>query len=301
MSDADVLLELRDELRAAALAIGDPASTDAATTAPATATAAAADTRNAGPTDDDPAIADVSAVDAAPVPTPRSAPARAQRWLAAAAVLAVVGVALVARPEPAAAGVQVVVAEDQLSLYVTDRDTTPEQIESAAAAAGLDLRVVPVPVGPSNVGRFVGASGSELPAGFELVERESTDGFTGFRVPLDFEGWLELQMGRSAEPGEEWAVLSDVTAPGERFPCEELVGRPLREVLDRLTPATSAEVRVMLLDEARWLDAEELAAHGAATTVRVSSRGPDELWVDVAADATRFSPAEHPPSRCRPG
>ena len=108
-------------------------------------------------------------------------------------------------------------------------------------------------------------------------------------------------MGRSAEPGEEWAVLSDVTAPGEPFACEELVGRPLREVLDRLTPATSAEVRVMLLDEARWLDVEEFAVHDEATTVRVSSRGPDELWVDVAADATRFSPVEHPPSRCRPG
>lgn len=269
MSDTDFLVELRDELRVAALAPADAAS-------PPTTGAAAG-------------------------PTPRASRARTPRWLAAAAVLAVVGVALVARPEPAAAGVRVVVAEEQLSLYVTDRDATPDQIESAAAAAGLDLRVVPVPVGPSNVGRFVGASGSELPAGFELVERESTDGYTGFHVPLGFDGWLELQMGRAADAGEEWAVLSDVTAPGERFPCEQLVGRPLTEVLDRLAPAASAQIRVMLLDEARWLEPEELPVHGAATTVRVSSRGPDELWVDVAADPTRFSPVEHPPSRCRPG
>jgi hypothetical protein len=283
MSDTDLLVDLRDELRAAAIRTADRATATSASTGPRFA---------------HPVSTDETPVDTPSVLPVRARRARAQRWLAAAAVVAVVGIALVARPEPAAAGVQVVVAEEQLSLYVTDRDTTPEQIESAAAAADLDLRVVRVPVGPSNVGRFVGASGSDLPAGFELVERESTDGFTGFHMPLGFDGWLELQVGRTAEPGEEWAVLSDVTAPGELFACEQLSGRPLGEVLDRLTPATAGQIRVMLLDEGRWLEPDELPAHAAATTLRVSSRGPDEVWVDVAADATRFSPVEHPPSRC---
>lgn len=262
MSDTQFLTELRDELHAAAGAMGDA-----------------------------PALA--------PPPSPRWSAGRAARWLgAAAAVVAVVGAALVARPDAAAAGVEVVVGAQGTSLYVTDRDTTPEEIESAAAAAGLDLRVVAVPVGPSNVGRFVGASGSELPAGLELVERESTDGYTGFHVPLDFDGWFELQMGRAAAPGEEWAVLSDVTAPGEPFECEQLVDRPLTEVLSELAALESSQVRVMLLDEARWLEPDEVPAYGDATTMRVSRRGPEELWVDVAVDAARFSPVEHPPSRC---
>jgi hypothetical protein len=262
MSDTQFLTELRDELRDAA-----------------GATAVAADVP--------------------PSRSPRRRSVRAARWLgAAAAVVAVVGAAMVARPDTAAAGVEVVVDAQGTSLYVTDRDTTPEEIEAAAADAGLDLRVEAVPVGPSNVGRFVGASGSELPAGLELVERESTDGYTGFHVPLDFEGWFELQMGRAAAPGEEWAVLSDVTAAGEPLACEQLVDRPLTEVLDRLAPIGSSTVRVMLLDEARWLESDEVRAYGDATTLRVSRRGPDELWVDVAVDATRFSPIEHPPSRC---
>ncbi len=263
MSDAQFLTELRDELRDAA-----------------GATAVAAQVRP-------------------PSRAPRGRRVRVARWLgAAAAVVAVVGAAMVARPDAAAAGVEVVVDAQGTSLYVTDRDTTPEEIEAAAAEAGLDLRVVAVPVGPSNVGRFVGASGSELPAGLELVERESTDGYTGFHVPLDFDGWFELQMGRAAEPGEEWAVLSDVTAPGEPLACEHLAERPLSEVLEQLAPIGPSRVRVMLLDEARWLEQDEVSAYGDATTMRVSRRGPEELWVDVAVDAARFSPIEHPPSRC---
>lgn len=242
---------------------------------------------------------ELGAGDVLPLPRPpRRRGVRATRWLgAAAAVVVVVGAAMVARPD-VAAGVEVVVDAQGTSLYVTDRDTTPEEIESAAAAAGLDLRVVAVPVGPSNVGRFVGASGSELPAGLELVERESTDGYTGFHVPLDFDGWFELQMGRTAEPGEEWAVLSDVTAPGEPLACEQLADLPLAQLLEQLTSIGPSRVRVMLLDEARWLEPDEVAAHGEATTVRVSRRGPEEIWVDVAVDAARFSPIEHPPSRC---
>lgn len=206
---------------------------------------------------------------------------------AAAIVLAVVMGVVVTRPDTAAAGVEITRSGSDLVVRLTDLESRPEEIEEAAAEAGLDLTIVDEPVGPSLVGRFIGSSGSELPEVLRVVEGDPSSGFTGFRIPADFDGSLTLRLGRTARDGEEWAALSDAAAKGEVLECQQLVGATLDEVATAVS-ATGAELRVMLLDSGQWLEDADLDAHGDAVALRVTSPAADTVWVDVSEHPERF-------------
>ena len=224
-------------------------------------------------------------------PTAPRRPARLGRLAAAAAVVvAVVAGIVMTRPDTAAAGVQITRSGDDLVVRLTDLETRPEEIEEAAAEAGLDLTIVDEPVGPSLVGRFIGSSGTDAPAVLEVVEGDPASGFTGFRIPATFDGSLTLRLGRTAEEGEEWAALSDATAKGEVLECQQLVGATLAEVVAAAADK-GAHVRAMLLDAGQWLEGEALAEHADAVAVRVSSPAADTVWVDVTERSEWFEPA----------
>jgi hypothetical protein len=194
---------------------------------------------------------------------------------AAACVLAAVAVvgALGATSDPAAAGVDVVVADGVATVRLVDVEYRPGYIEQEIREVGLDVDIVAVPVGPSNVGRFVGDTG-DAP---ELT-RVDADGpsFAGFALPVDWPGSLELQVGRPAEHGEPYAYASDAYATGEPLSCQGMYGR-------------TAEDAVALLDdlglEASFLPYAEGVSLPLLTPGEVAAT-PQRMWRVSDAHAT---------------
>lgn len=217
--------------------------------------------------------------------------------LAAAAVVLVVAVAgfVALSPDPVAAGVEVLRDDRGVLIRLTGAGTSPEAIERAAASEGLALSVDEVPVGPSNVGRFVSATGSELPELIELIDPDGTSTAAGIRIPFEFDGELALSVGRAAEEGEEWAAASDATQAGELLACE-----PVRDMtLDRaveLADAAAESVRIILRTTGQEIDPVDLPDHPDATVDRIVSPAPDVLWV-YAQTGPDQTPTPLPPPR----
>ncbi len=222
--------------------------------------------------------------DAAPAPAP--APRRSlPKWsvaLVAAAVLAVavVGVTVWGDERPVAADVRVSLDDDHLTMQLTGRDVRADEIVAAAREAGLDVSVTEVPVGPSNVGRLVLANASEQPPALEMIGPDGA-AFLGFRLPRDWQGTLQLTLGRAAEPGEEYVVASDALLPGEPLECRELLGRDLGTVAEELR-AEGYEVRTFALPSPG--EVFELAPYRDWLVAKIEAVGPDELWVDATVD-----------------
>ena len=132
-------------------------------------------------------------------------------------------------PEPAAADVEVRQRNGRVIVTLTDRESSPEEIERATDKAGLDITVREQPAGPSNVGRFVGyvESAGAVDQGF--VRGDATT-FATFSLPSDWPGRLTLSLGRPAAPGEAYRAFSDAYAEGEPLACSATLGRPLEQL-----------------------------------------------------------------------
>lgn len=224
-------------------------------------------------------------------------PRRTFRWFATAAAVAVLvaGAALTLRPDTAAAGFEIIADDTGLTLRLTDLAARPDDVEHAAAEAGLDVTVTAAPVGPSMVGKFIGLNATQLVEQVTVTQGDTDTGFTAFRLPLDYTGTVELRMGRPADPGEQWAALSDATAPGELLACQDLVGQPLSDATAAAARTDAGTVKVMLLDTARWLTDTDIAKHPDATVIRVTQRSDDEIVIDAATDPEPFRAMSLPP------
>lgn len=185
---------------------------------------------------------------------------------------------LATSPAPARADVHVERRGDRLIVSLTDLEHRPEHIEGVLRGLGLDATVVAAPVGPSQVGRFVG---TEDDAGLAPEVRRVGAGpasFAGFSVPLGWRGHLALQVGRPAGPGEPYAIFSDALAPGEPLACRALLGLPVAPVLDLLA----------------GLDLDVLVRHdpGGAVVRAIHATGPDRVVVRLGPPSpTATSPA----------
>lgn len=210
------------------------------------------------------------------------------RLAAAAVVVAVAVVAfVVVSPSPAHAGVDVTRIGDDLVIRLTDLETHPDEIVDAAREAGLDVVVDQVPVGPSNVGRFVGdTQRGDYPEELRSVDSDGASTFVGFRIPHDYSGELRLRLGRPAEVGEEWVVSSQAVAPGELLACSDVVGRSLAEVVPALPEGVN--VQILVIDDGTVVP--DVAAVGAderlggLQVARAMNASPTDLWLEVAAD-----------------
>jgi hypothetical protein len=156
---------------------------------------------------------------------------RRRRALGGAATAALGGVAalllvVLPAPSPAAADVVVRVEAGTISVTLVDLEHRPDRIEEAVRAAGLDVRIRAVPVGPSNIGRFVGQESTVLPPELHLIDA-TEQSFRGFALPVGWAGSLDLLVGAPADPDEPYAVFSDATEPGEPLACRLLAGRRL--------------------------------------------------------------------------
>ncbi|MFN7148848.1 MAG: hypothetical protein ACK4V6_05140 [Microthrixaceae bacterium] len=214
--------------------------------------------------------------------------------LAAAAVVLVVAVAgfVALSPDPAAAGVEVLRDDRGVLIRLTGTGASPEAIERAAAAEGFALSVDEVPVGPSNVARFVSATGSELPELPELVELVDADGTStaaGIRIPFEFDGEVALSVGRAAEEGEEWAVASDATQPGELLECEPVRDMTLERAVE-LADDSAGSVRIILRTTGQEIAPSDVASYPDATVDRIVSPSPDVLWIYAQSGSETLTP-----------
>ncbi|MEO8693868.1 MAG: hypothetical protein ABI658_10140 [Acidimicrobiales bacterium] len=166
--------------------------------------------------------------------------------LAMAAIVAVVATVItVALPEDRAeATLEIDQRDGMIVVRLVDFENRPEQIVGALRNAGINAEVDPVPVGPSNVGHFVGSSSTD--GGGLTIYHDTRFSFSSFAIPQEYKGLVRLKLGRRAAPGELWHAASDATAKGELLAC-----RPIRG----LTPAEATP----LVDDApatlSWLPA----------------------------------------------
>jgi hypothetical protein len=183
------------------------------------------------------------------------------------------------------ASIEVEVRDGATYVRLLDFESRPDEIVGALRNAGLDVVVDPAPVGPSNVGRFVGIGTTG--SGRVDVVGDRTKSFTSFIVRPNFVGQLRLVLGREAAPGEEWRAPSDATAKDEVLECRELRG------------LTAAEAARALADEpvsVSWLSAftgnlEPGAELGAYANWRVIDL---VAWSDRRVVATLSETGEWP-------
>jgi len=154
----------------------------------------------------------------------------------AAAVAAVVAVALATliSPQTALADVRVTHENGRIEVLLTDLESDSDEVEDALRAEGLDVEVEGVPTGPSNRGRFVSATASDP----EVLEIDNQDNpgsaFLGFSVPEGWTGKLQIGLGRSAAPGEDYVAFSDAFAEGEPLACTAVRGETIAAAVDDL-------------------------------------------------------------------
>ena len=235
------------------------------------------------------------------VPPRRRSPLPAA--LAAAAVILVVSVVgfLALSSEPAAAGVEVLRDDRGVLVRLTGTGASAEAIERAAATEGLDVTVEEVPVGPSNVGRFVSVSGSAPPELVELIDADGTGTARGIRIPFDLEGDVVLSVGRSARGDETWAVASDATRRGELLACESVHGMELADAAE-LASEAAGSVRILVRTTGEEVALDEVSRYPDVTVDRIVSPSPDTLWIyaEPSAGAAPGSSAAttDPPAGC---
>lgn len=214
-------------------------------------------------------------------------------------VLATVGVGLVGGSQQASATVDVSIVDGEFIVRLVDFESMPSEVEAAAAAEGLNLKVTEVPVGPSNVGKFVGYEtlGESPPEIRSIGSGFGETSFEGFALPTDYSGTLEVLMGRPSSKGEEWHTSSDALSKGEVLACKPLLGHPLRRTLDELADQRVGEVRVLSIDEGRYLTDDEWERWGDTGVRRVLSSSPSAVTVVISRSPGSLPP-QPPPFGC---
>jgi hypothetical protein len=149
-------------------------------------------------------------------------------------------VAGLVRPKQASAGVDIKVENGQLIVRLTDLESRPDVIRSALRSAGLNATVQAVPVGPSEVGRFVGGVGSGPSELHVIDDRDGT--FAGFAIPVGWAGHLDLIVGRRAAPTEGYFRPSNAFAPGEPLACADLPGSTIATAAELVPSGVSIRV-----------------------------------------------------------
>jgi hypothetical protein len=203
---------------------------------------------------------------------------RARRVAAASAVVVVLALVVSASVlvrldlgRVASADVVVEVDDGEVVVTLQDIEQRPERIEAAVRAAGLDVSIAAVPVGPSRVGRFLGRE----TAGSVPPELRWLDDLRGFALPVGWSGSLRLLVGEPADGDEPYAVFSDALLPGEPLACRAIVGRRAADVAAELA-TTDVAARYVALEEGR----NEPLGDGEVRT------GPRAGWAVVVVEAT---------------
>jgi hypothetical protein len=217
------------------------------------------------------------------------------RWFAAAAVvLAVVagGIGFVGTgTRDVAAEVEAIIRDGWVQVRLVDVENRPEEIEEAARSVGLDLEVVEVPVGPGQVGKFVSMSSAGEPPDFRRVGVDGST-YTGFRVPVGFDGSFTVNVGRAARPGEQWATTSPGSAAiGER--CDDLIGETVAAAADIVGDAPARWFAAAPGEPAGEFEPGD-TTYADWVVFSVVAPSDDEVWVQVSPDGASPFPDGYP-------
>lgn len=218
----------------------------------------------------------------------------------AALVALVAGGLLVARDsKPAAAGVRVTHEAGAIVVRLVDVEYRPDVIEKATAAAGLEVHVNAVATGPSLVGRFVRADASERLDAVGLLGRSGAS-FTGFRVPVDWHGRLDLEVGKPAR-GAPYDVFPNAVSTGEPLACAGVVGARAADAARLVRDAdVSASWHLDGPDVSTDVSAGDVTGRWRDATVAyvlATSRSTVRVFL-VAGSASLTPPALTPPATC---
>lgn len=211
-------------------------------------------------------------------------------WACAAGVVvaaAVLGIALTLHnPAPAAAAVEFRTSGNYIVAIVVNPYAATQQLDAAFAAYGLDITLKLVPVSPSLVG---GVVYMDEPSGASAIEtlpsstREAPGGplQVGLRIPIDFKGHADIDLGRAARPGEAYVSTGDAFAPGEALYKSGLLGMRV----------SAAELKLKALGlSAEWRDERLTGGAGVGLPTPVASATASPGTAASPTPATSSSP-----------
>ncbi|MGP3960920.1 hypothetical protein ACTWPT_33430 [Nonomuraea sp. 3N208] len=177
----------------------------------------------------------------------------------AAAAAVVLGPGLLAGPDAtvyANSAIELQRDGDQWLARIKDPYADHHRYTEAFAAVGLDVELRLVPSSPSGVGKLVGfgvaySPGSPGAGGsldMAIDDCTGADCWMSLRVPADFAGRGEVQIGREARPGESYQNGASAASPGEVLegvPVREgrTVAQLLPEIRERKLTVTYSRVR----------------------------------------------------------
>jgi hypothetical protein len=227
----------------------------------------------------------VGAVDTKLVRDRRRAVAR-RAALAMGAVAAVVAVFIAATlpNDRAQASIDVEVRDGRIFVHLLDLESRPEEIVAAMRNAGIDVVLEEAPVGPSNVGRFVGAVATQSGPALKIARAGGTEAFTSFSVPEGYAGVLRLSVGRKAAPGEQWRTASDATAKGEILECRELRGLTAVEASRQLAGGPASSIAWQAAGIGNLEPGAELGEYATWRVINLLSWGDGRVVVILTVD-----------------
>ena len=208
------------------------------------------------------------------------------KWAIAGSAFVTVLVVLITvlSMSPAAAGVQVEQLGDEILVRIVDLETDAQSVEAAIAETGLDVRVTPVPVSPSLVGRFVSSTGTNSAPDLTALDVDGGT-FMGFVISADFAGTLELRIGRKALPGEAYLANGSAFGPGEPLECSHLYGTKVAEaipILAQLGLDSRWQAVTEDSDGTALIEADPDSIRDLYVTDAISL-GPDEVLIFAAS------------------
>jgi hypothetical protein len=206
-------------------------------------------------------------------------------------------------PAPAAAAVEFSRSDGYIVATVVNPYAAAQQLDAAFAAYGLDIDLKLVPVSPSLVGGVVymdepsGASGIET---LSSPTREAPGGplQVGLRIPVDFTGHADIDLGRAARPGETYVSAGDAFAPGEALYKSGLLGMRVREAVVRLEAlgltAEWRDQRAASSGLPRPIPSPSASPAASASPTPVASSSPAPILMPASGESLAVSPQEIP-------
>jgi hypothetical protein len=127
-----------------------------------------------------------------------------------------------------------------LVVIVRNPYADPARYRAEFAAHNLNVKLQMLPVSPSMVGSVIAFGGTNLAelkpitAKGQCTDSSGADCQVGIKVPINYTGAADIQFGRAAKPGEQYASAGSATAPGEAMHGLSYTGRTVATVLAML-------------------------------------------------------------------
>jgi hypothetical protein len=148
---------------------------------------------------------------------------------------------------------------DQYVIVVTDLFATPEKYQRELRARGMDITLEVSPVAEADVGEIIPIPISDVPRGngnepvlipnrITALQRHGTCSPNcpiGVSIPVDFHEKANIILGRAALPGERYAFIYSVDAPGEPLHCVPFIRKTIGQVRELLLKHGATQITLV--------------------------------------------------------